>query len=92
MINLPLATDTWDHKELEAIQRVVDSRMFTMGSAVADYERQFADFFGSKFSVMVSSGSTANLLMVAALFFTKQPKLRRGDEVIVPAVSWSTTY
>ena len=41
---------------------------------------------------MTSSGSTANLLAVAALFFTKNPKLKRGDEVIVPAVSWSTTY
>ena len=41
---------------------------------------------------MVSSGSTANLLATAALFFTKNPKLKRGDEVIVPAVSWSTTY
>jgi dTDP-4-amino-4,6-dideoxygalactose transaminase len=43
---------------------------------------------------MVSSGSTANLLMIAALFFTKNSKLKlkRGDEIIVPAVSWSTTY
>jgi CDP-6-deoxy-D-xylo-4-hexulose-3-dehydrase len=43
---------------------------------------------------MVNSGSSANLLMVAALFYTKNPqlKLKRGDEVIVPAVSWSTTY
>jgi CDP-6-deoxy-D-xylo-4-hexulose-3-dehydrase len=43
---------------------------------------------------MVSSGSTANLLMFAALFFTKNEslKLKRGDEIIVPAVSWSTTY
>jgi CDP-6-deoxy-D-xylo-4-hexulose-3-dehydrase len=30
--------------------------------------------------------------MTAALFFTKTPKLQRGDEIIVPAVSWSTTY
>lgn len=92
MINLPLATDTWDEKELAAIQRVTESRMFSMGPEVAAYERQFAEFFGSKHAVMVSSGSTANLLMVAALFFTKNPKLKRGDEVIVPAVSWSTTY
>ncbi|UTP95937.1 aminotransferase class V-fold PLP-dependent enzyme [Escherichia coli] len=48
--------------------------------------------FGSKYAVMVSSGSTANLLMIAALFFTNKPKLKRGDEIIVPAVSWSTTY
>jgi dTDP-4-amino-4,6-dideoxygalactose transaminase len=92
MIDLGLATDTWDARELEAIQRVVESRMFTMGQSVAEYEKQFAEFFGSKYALMVSSGSTANLLMVAALFFTKNPKLKRGDEVIVPAVSWSTTY
>ena len=41
---------------------------------------------------MVSSGLQQILLATAALFFTKNPKLKRGDEVIVPAVSWSTTY
>lgn len=92
MIDLPLATDTWDSREFDAIQRVIDSRMFTMGAEVAAYERQFAEFFGSKYAVMVSSGSTANLLMVAAPFFTETPKFAVGDEVIVPAVSWSTTY
>ncbi|HFP0372340.1 TPA: DegT/DnrJ/EryC1/StrS family aminotransferase, partial [Escherichia coli] len=69
-----------------------DSKMFTMGKKVELYEKNFADLFGSKYAVMVSSGSTANLLMIAALFFTNKPKLKRGDEIIVPAVSWSTTY
>lgn len=92
MTKFPLASSTWDDKELNAIQRVVDSNMFTMGQSVKDYENDFAKYFGSKYTVMVSSGSTANLLMIAALFFTKAPKLKRGDEVIVPAVSWSTTY
>ncbi|MGI3001874.1 DegT/DnrJ/EryC1/StrS family aminotransferase [Shewanella algae] len=89
-----LASSTWDHHEYEAIQRVIDSDMFTMGNEVAQYERDFAKFFGTKYAVMVSSGSTANLLMIASLFFTKNPslKLNRGDEIIVPAVSWSTTY
>ena len=41
---------------------------------------------------MTSSGSTANLIMIAALFFKKENPLKRGDEIIVPAVSWSTTY
>ena len=41
---------------------------------------------------MTSSGSTANLIAAAALFYTKIPILKPGDEVIVPAVSWSTTY
>ncbi|OIP99116.1 MAG: pyridoxamine 5-phosphate oxidase [Zetaproteobacteria bacterium CG2_30_46_52] len=94
MINYPLASSTWDEKELSAIQKVIDSNMFTMGKYVAEYEKRFADFFGSKYAVMVSSGSTANLLMISSLFYTKNEelKLNRSDEVIVPAVSWSTTY
>lgn len=92
MSNYSLASSTWNDKELTAIQQVIDSNMFTMGKHVAEYEQDFARFFGSKYAVMVSSGSTANLLMIAALFFTKNPLLKRGDEIIVPAVSWSTTY
>ncbi|SBS27048.1 UDP-4-amino-4-deoxy-L-arabinose--oxoglutarate aminotransferase [Marinomonas spartinae] len=94
MINYSLASSTWDQNEYSAIQRVIESDMFTMGKEVAHYEKDFADFFGAKYAIMVSSGSTANLLMIASLFFTKnvKNKLKRGDEVIVPAVSWSTTY
>lgn len=92
MIEYPLASSTWDDKELDAIRKVIDSNMFTMGKHVQEYEQRFADFFGARHAVMVSSGSTANLLMIGALFYTKNPRLKRGDEVIVPAVSWSTTY
>jgi len=88
----PLATSTWDEKELEAIQSVMKRDMYTMGESVAQFEQDFSQFIGRKYSVMVSSGSTANLIATAALFYTKNPKLERGDEVIVPAVSWSTTY
>lgn len=90
----PLATATWDEAEHEAMQSVIRSGMFTMGPRVAEFERQFAQYIGSRHCVMVNSGSSANLLMVAALFYSRNPRLRlqRGDEVIVPAVSWSTTY
>ncbi len=87
-----LASSTWDKKEIEAIQSVIDSDMYTMGKRVQEFEKDFSKFLNCKYCVMVSSGSTANLLAVASLFFTKNPKLKRGDEVIVPAVSWSTTY
>ncbi|MCV3422600.1 DegT/DnrJ/EryC1/StrS family aminotransferase [Campylobacter lari] len=87
-----LASSTWDEKEIQAIQDVIKSDIFTMGEKVAEFEKDFAAFVGSKYAVMTSSGSTANLIATAALFYTKNPKLRRGDEVIVPAVSWSTTY
>ena len=41
---------------------------------------------------MVNSGSSANLLAVAFFILQKDNFLKRGDEVIVPAISWSTTY
>lgn len=92
MIKYSLASSTWDDKEYRAIQAVIDSDFFTMGEKVAEFEKDFAKFVGSKYAVMTSSGSTANLIATAALFYTKTPLLKKGDEVIVPAVSWSTTY
>lgn len=87
-----LASSTWDSKELNAIQSVIDRDMYSMGKSVEHFEKDFSKYLNSKYCVMTSSGSTANLIATAALFYTKKPKLKRGDEVIVPAVSWSTTY
>lgn len=92
MIKYPLASSTWDEKEIEAINGVIAKDMYTMGEGVKQFEDDFAKFVNSKYAVMVNSGSSANLIAVAAMFYTKNPKLKRGDEVIVPAVSWSTTY
>ena len=93
-VKFPLATATWGQEEIDAMQDVIASGMFTMGAKVAAFERNFAAYTGSRHCVMVNSGSSANLLMIAALFYTKNDryKLQRGDEIIVPAVSWSTTY
>lgn len=88
----PLASSSWDGDEIAAMQKVIASGQFTMGEHVARFERDFAAYVGSTYCVMVNSGSSANLLMVAALFYSKVHLLRRGDEVIVPAVSWPTTY
>lgn len=88
----PLANSTWDEAEIAAIQAVVASGMFSMNGKVAEFERAFAVFTRSRYCVMVNSGSSANLLMVAALRYRKEQPLMPGDEVIVPAVSWSTTY
>lgn len=65
-----------------------------MGAEVAAFEAKFARQFGCVHAIMVNSGSSANLLMTAALFYTSNAaiRLQRGDEIIVPAVSWSTTY
>src|SRR5712692_137053 len=91
-MEFPLASSTWDDAEVAAIRDVLASGMLTMGRRVLLFEEAFAHYVGSRYSVMVNSGSSANLLMVAALFYRKDRPLRKGEEVIVPAVSWSTTY
>ena len=87
-----LASSTWDNAEREAIARVVESDMFTMGKNVAAFEEAFAAYFGKKYAVMANSGSSANLIAVASLFFKKENPLKAGDEVIVPCISWATTF
>lgn len=87
-----LASTTWGPEEAEAIRRVVDLGYFTMGKHVRQFEEVFAAKFGMKHAVMVNSGSSANLIGVAALFHVTRRPLLRGDEVIVPALSWATTF
>jgi CDP-6-deoxy-D-xylo-4-hexulose-3-dehydrase len=87
-----LATPAWGKEETAALQRVIQSGRLTMADEVAAFEREFAAYLGMKHAVMVNSGSSANLLSVAALFYKRHRPLTRGDEVIVPAISWATTY
>lgn len=85
---MKLAESTWNDEEIKAIQDVIQSGNYSMGTKVSDFEALYADFTNSKYAVMVNSGSSANLLMVAAYSLRKQ----EAGTVIVPAVSWSTSY
>jgi CDP-6-deoxy-D-xylo-4-hexulose-3-dehydrase len=83
----PLSSNTWGPEELAAIDRIARGGRVTMGREVEAFERAYADYCGSRFCVAVNSGSSANLLMVAAY------TLRYGKgTVIVPAVGWATSY
>jgi CDP-6-deoxy-D-xylo-4-hexulose-3-dehydrase len=92
MAKYSLASTTWDEQEIDAINEVIKSGKYSMGERVIAFEEEFAKKMGSKFAVMVNSGSSANLILVSGCRYLKKPKLMPGDEVIVPAVSWSTTY
>jgi dTDP-4-amino-4,6-dideoxygalactose transaminase len=91
VIKYPLASTSWDVLEYAALNRVIESGNFTMGKEVEKFENQFAKFFDSSYAVMVNSGSSANLLMLEALKFSKKLSDSK-NEIIVPCVSWSTTY
>jgi CDP-4-dehydro-6-deoxyglucose reductase, E1 len=87
-----LAANTWGAEEQAAIQRVLASGQLTMGPEVRAFEEQFAAYFGVPYAVMTNSGSSANLIGVAALCYKRDRPLQRGDEVLVPPISWVTTY
>ena len=84
----PLAYSTWGKEEVEAIQKVIDTDMYTMGNHVKQFEQEFAELFNSPNAVMVNSGSSANLLMLSLLKW----KYRLTGDIIVPVVGWATTY
>ena len=71
-----LASDSWGTEEIEAIKNVIKSNRFTMGEKVFNFQGEFAEYFGSKYALMVNSGSSANLLAIASLNFKK--KLRNN--------------
>ena len=87
-----LASTTWGAEEAQIIERLVREGRLTMGEHVRRFEEAFAARFGMKHAVMVNSGSSANLVGVAALFHKSDRPLQRGDEAIVPAISWATTF
>ena len=84
----PLAFSTWGKEEVDAIQKVISTDMYTMGKHVKQFEQEFAKLFGSKNAVMVNSGSSANLLMLSLLKW----KYKLTGDIIVPVVGWATTY
>ena len=88
MTKYPLAFSTWGSEEVEAIQKVIDTDMYTMGKHVKQFEEEFAEHFGSPHAVRVNSGSSANLLMLSLLKW----KYKLTGDIIVPVVGWATTY
>lgn len=83
---------TFGAEEINAALDCMLTTNVTMGAKVKTFERQFADKYDWRHGVMVNSGSSANLLAIAALANPEtQDGLKPGDEVIVPALSWSTT-
>jgi CDP-4-dehydro-6-deoxyglucose reductase, E1 len=87
-----MTSSSWGSEEKQTAIEIINGGMYTMGKNVKDFEEKFAQYFGMKYAVMVNSGSSADLIAVAALFYKKENPLRRGDEVIVPCISWATTF
>jgi CDP-6-deoxy-D-xylo-4-hexulose-3-dehydrase len=94
---IPLNASTLGTEETEAVLEILASTRVTMGPKCQEFERAFGEFLGAE-AIFVNSGSSANLLTFFSLanHAAPHPNTKRhfvpGSEVIVPAVSWSTTF
>ena len=80
------AKATYDNKEIAAVNKVLKNPTALMnGPAVKEFEQKASKLFGKKFGLMVNSGSSANLLALAAFNF------KPGSEIITPSLTFSTT-
>jgi len=91
-MKIRLHEPTFGEEEIQAACEQMRTTHVTMGPKVREFEEQCARYFGVKYAVMCNSGSSANLLAIAALANPAwHGSLKAGDEVIVPALSWATT-
>jgi CDP-6-deoxy-D-xylo-4-hexulose-3-dehydrase len=80
----------WDETEIAAaVEGLLSGFWLSSGEKVDKFERRFSKKFGFTESLMVNSGSSANLVMIAAL--KKYFNWQDGDEVIVSVVGFPTT-
>jgi CDP-6-deoxy-D-xylo-4-hexulose-3-dehydrase len=87
-----LLDDAFSKKDLAEGVNVILSKRITMSKITSNFEKKFAKSIGSKYAVMVNSGSSANLLAVfAACNPLRKNRFIPGDEAIIPAVLWSTS-
>ena len=89
---IPLAIPQFGSDEvIESVESLL-STWVTMGKKVRSFESQFKDYVGQKGALMVNSGSSANLLALSALSSPNfDNRIKPGDEVICPAVTWPTS-
>jgi CDP-6-deoxy-D-xylo-4-hexulose-3-dehydrase len=85
-VRVPYAAASYGRAEIDAVLDVLENpAQLVPGPAVAEFERRVSEMFGKPHGLMVNSGSSANLLALAAL------DLPPGSEVITPALTFATT-
>ena len=88
----PLSPDSFSNEDIIKGIEVLLTKKITMSEITKKFEKEFAKFIGSKYALMVNSGSSANLLATFALINPlKRNKLNKGDECLIPSLCWSTS-
>ena len=91
-LKYPLLSNAFSKSDISCGIKVLKSKRITMSKITKNFEKQFAKKIGCKYALMTNSGSSANLLAVSAIINPMfKNKLKAGDEVLIPAVCWSTS-
>lgn len=88
----PTAFNALTEEHHDAIRRVVASNRFTLGPESEALEVELAAYHGRRYAIACNSGSSANLLAVAALAHLYHEPRRDRLTAVVPALAWATTY
>ena len=87
-----LSPNSFSDEDIIEALKVLVTKKITMSNKTKEFERKFANYIGSRYALMLNSGSSANLLaMFAMINPQKKDKLKSGDECLVPALCWSTS-
>ena len=90
-ISYSLTESVLEGADINAAIKVLRSKKITMGPKTRQVEAYFKDHIVKTNSLMVNSGSSANLLIFQCLINPMVKKLKPGDEVLIPAICWSTS-
>ena len=88
----PLVKNPYRSKDIFKAIKVLKTGKLTMGTNVSSFEREFTSKLKTNYSLMVNSGSSANLLAIQCLINPyRKKRLKIGDEIIIPSLCWSTS-
>ena len=88
----PLLSDAFNNEDINKAIKILKSKKITMSKETVNFEKYFSKKIGSKYALMTNSGSSSNLLAISALTNPLNDKiLKNHDEVLIPAVCWSTS-
>ena len=88
----PLVKNPYRSKDIFKAIKVLKTGKLTMGTNVSSFEKEFTSKLKTNYSLMVNSGSSANLLAIQCLINPyRKKRLKIGDEIIIPSLCWSTS-
>ena len=85
---IPLVKDTIDNKDIDRLVDLLKTYpRLSKGPVTLEFEEKYSNWLGTKYSVFVNSGSSANFLMLSTL---KQGNYLKNNKIVVPSTAWST--